>query len=92
MKVLSSRIDLLIVQDEQLLAHNKTDIVRVTETSIAEIQDNKEVDKVKENEFVIRYSKTTTPARITFNKALSEDDALFQKVYSIKFYYSLITQ
>ena len=83
LKVLSNKIDLLIVQDEQLLAHDKTDIVRVTETSITEIQDNKEIDKVKENEFVIRYSKTTPPARITFNKETSSDDTLFQKVYSI---------
>jgi len=83
LKVLSNKIDLLIVQDEQLLGYNKTDIVRITETSIAEIQDNKDVDRVKENEFIIRYSKTASPTRITFGKEISEDDALFQKVYSI---------
>ena len=86
LKVLSNKVDLLIVKDEQLLdAHNlKTDIIRVSETN--NTLDNKEnfsVEKIKEDEYIFQYSKIATPVRVTFAEKTQESDSTFEKVSSI---------
>ena len=84
LSVLSNKIDLLLVKDEQLLESRrlKTDMIRVAETGINDKQ-TAEIEKVKDNEYIFQYSKTATPVRVTFTQNLTEQDDLFQKVSSI---------
>lgn len=85
LNVLSNKIDLLIVKDEQLLdTHNsKIDMVRMTEVNLADTQINGEIEKIKEDEYVFQYSKTAAPVRVTFSKKTDEANPTFTKVSEI---------
>ena len=86
LKVLSNKIDLIIVKDEQLLAAKdlKTDIIRVSETNTTiETQENFSVEKIKEDEYIFQYSKIASPVRVTFNSKTAESDSVFEKVSNI---------
>ncbi len=85
LNVLSNNIDILIVKDEQLLDSQKSniDIIRIAETGIVAGESSKEVEKVKEDEYILQYSKIASPVRITFKNKVEEGDALFEKVSSI---------
>ena len=85
LNVLSSKIDILIVKDEQLLdsAKLKTDVIRVSETGSAVGELSQTIEKVKDDEYIFQYSKLAAPVRVTFKENVAEEDALFEKVHSI---------
>ena len=83
--VLSNKVDLLMVKDEQLLEYNKlkTDMVRIAQTSINDGKNSAEIEKIKDDEYIFQYSKTSAPVRITFKQNVSEQNELFEKVSNI---------
>ena len=85
LNVLSNKVDLLLVKDEQLLdAHNaKTDMVRVAQINLADTSMAEEVEKVKDDEYIFQYSKTAAPLRVTFREKVEQGDGLFNKVAEI---------
>ena len=83
--VLSNKVDLLIVKDEQLLdAHNaKADMIRVAQINIVDTKQDDIIEKVKDDEYIFQYSKTAAPMRVTFRENVSQGDTLFEKVAGI---------
>jgi len=85
LNVLSNKVDLIIVKDEQLLdAQNaKATVIRVVETNMGEVNEKEEIEKVKDDEYIYQYSKTAQPIRVTFKNKISEEDQEFSKISTI---------
>ena len=85
LSVLSNKLDLIIVQDEQMLFYNKNkvDMVRIVETNLIDEKTSSEFEKVKGDEYIFLYSKTNSPIRVTFKDNVTEDSPLFTKISDI---------
>ena len=85
LSVLSNKLDLIIVQDEQLLFYNKTktEMVRMVETSLNDEKAVVPVEKVKDDEYIFQYSKTSSAVRVTFKNKMTEESPEFAKISEI---------
>lgn len=81
-KVISSRIDLFIVQDEELLNYKTSlaDIVRVSVAKKAQVVEGQDLTKIKGSEYVLNIKSAGGPIRLQFANAISEEDEKFQKI------------
>ncbi|MDD3594463.1 MAG: hypothetical protein PHX18_07540 [Candidatus Gastranaerophilales bacterium] len=88
MKVISNKVDILIVKDEQMLGYksSKVDIVRMSPVNIAETTQENEIQKTKDNEYIVKFSKTSPPLRIQFATAVDENNPVYTKVMELTKY------
>lgn len=68
LKVLSSKISMLLVQDEDLLQYQSDDItiIRVSPTKAPSLSEPGELSNVKKGEYLLQTSHSSNPARIQF--------------------------
>ena len=82
LKVLTNKVDFIIVEEDQMLEYDnsKADIVRIVPVNSADIKIEAEIQKNKENEYFMQFSKIRQPVRVQFQKNIEETDGLFIKI------------
>ena len=69
-KVLSNKIPILLVQDEDILEYkcDSTTIIRVSSTKLSPLPNIGDLSEVKKNEYLLQLSHANTPVRLQFSQ------------------------
>ena len=82
LKVLTNKVDFIVVEEDQMLEYDnsKADIVRIVPVNSSDVKIESEIQKNKENEYFMQFSKIRQPVRVQFQKNVNEEDGLFIKI------------
>ncbi|EKE04276.1 MAG: hypothetical protein ACD_20C00090G0016 [uncultured bacterium] len=82
LKVLSSRISILLVQDDDLLEFKTADvaIIRVSSTKSPPLSQPGEISKVKASEYLLQTSHSNNPVRLQFNSHFNCEGEEFNSI------------
>ncbi|MFA6989786.1 MAG: hypothetical protein WC197_06935 [Candidatus Gastranaerophilaceae bacterium] len=85
LKILSNRIDLIIVQDEELLNYkiSSVEILRASAAKKNQVLDENEITKVKNNEYIIKTDSPGGPVRLQFGRSIDVEDERFRKIVEL---------
>lgn len=81
-KVLSSRINILLVQDEDLLEYQTDNsiIIRVSSTKSPPLSNPGELSKVKNSEYLLQVSHSNNPVRLQFSSHFNCESEEFDSI------------
>jgi hypothetical protein len=85
LKVLSSNINLIIVQDEELLNYkiSSVEMVRASVAKKTQVVDGNKITKVKNNEYIIQSDSPGGPVRLQFGRSINVEDEKFKKIVEL---------
>ncbi len=85
LNVLSNRIDILLVQDEDLLRYSSDNlkIIRVSSTKSSAIGEQGKFSKVKECEYLVQTSSLNSPIRVQMQKGFTEEAPEFDQIIEL---------
>ena len=83
LKVLTNKVDFIVVEEDQMLEYDnsKADIVRIVPVNSSDVKIESQIQKNKENEYFMQFSKIRQPVRVQFQKNVNEEDGLFVKIF-----------
>jgi hypothetical protein len=84
LKIVSNRVNVLLVQDEDLLQYkaDNISIIRISSTKSAPLSGLGDISKVKNSEYLLQTSHTNNPVRLQFNPHFNCEGEEFTSIIS----------